>query len=45
VVVNFNDINNGVWPVAGLIFDGGTLFGTTLAGESTNQVGTLFSIP
>jgi uncharacterized repeat protein (TIGR03803 family) len=47
VIVDFKDITNGLWPVAGLMLNGGVLYGTTDAGEATpnNNQGTFFSIP
>jgi uncharacterized repeat protein (TIGR03803 family) len=47
VIVDFKDITNGLWPVAGLTLASGVLYGTTDAGEATpnSNQGTFFSIP
>jgi uncharacterized repeat protein (TIGR03803 family) len=41
VSINFNNVSNGIWPAAGLILDGGTLYGTTIGGVLGGD-GTLF---
>jgi uncharacterized repeat protein (TIGR03803 family) len=43
VVHSFGDGSDGVWPIAGLIVSGGTLYGTTLLGGN-GGVGTVFAI-
>jgi uncharacterized repeat protein (TIGR03803 family) len=44
VKVNFNNVANGIWPEAGLILNGGNLYGTTIGGELGSD-GTVFSTP
>ena len=42
--LSFANITNGIWPAAGLILDGGNLYGTTIGGVLGSD-GTMFSTP